>query len=84
MVSCPSGLTHIKKTMKIYVIDSNDLINIRVSHSGLEHLVTDFVTLVLFCIYSFYPVGLLHDAARFFLKIVQMWVSPLVHDAIHI
>ena len=32
--------------------------------------------------YSFYPV--LHVAARFFLNIVKMWVSPLVHDAIHI
>ena len=37
-------LTHIKKTMKMYVIDSNNLINIRVSHSGLDYLVTDFVT----------------------------------------
>ena len=44
MASRTSGLTHIKKTMKIYVIDSNNLINIRVSHSGLDHLVTDFVT----------------------------------------
>ena len=32
-----------KKTMKICVIDRNNLINIRVSHSGLDHLVTDFV-----------------------------------------
>ena len=81
MASCTSGLTHNKKTMKIYVIDSNNLINIRVSHSGLDHLVTDFVTFfVLICIYSFYPV--LHVAARFFRKIVKMWVSPLVHDAI--
>ena len=31
-------------TMKIYVFDSNNLINIRVSHLGLDHLVTDFVT----------------------------------------
>ena len=44
MESCTSGLTHIKKTMKIYVIDSNNLINIRVSNSGLDHFVTDFVT----------------------------------------
>ena len=43
MASCTSGLTHIKKTRKIYVIDSNNLINIRVSHSGLDHLVTDVV-----------------------------------------
>ena len=35
---------HIKKTMKMYVIDSTNLINIRVSHSGLYYLVTDFVT----------------------------------------
>ena len=35
---------------------------------------------MLICIYSFYPV--LHVAARFFLKIVKMWASPLVHDAI--
>ena len=83
MASCTSGLTHIEKTMKIHVIDSNNLINIRVSNSRLDHLVTDFVTFfVLICIYSFYPV--LHVAARFFLKIVKMWVSPLVHDAIHI
>ena len=48
---------------------------------SLDHLVTDFVTFfVLICIYSFYTV--LHVAARFFLKIVKMWVSPLVHDAI--
>ena len=38
------SLTHIKKTTKIDVIGSNNLINIRVSHSGLDHLVTDFVT----------------------------------------
>ena len=38
------GLTHIKKTVLIYVIDSKNLNNIRVSHSGLDHLVTDFVT----------------------------------------
>ena len=45
MASGTSGLTHIKKTMKInYVIDSNDLINIRVLHSGLDHFVTDFAT----------------------------------------
>ena len=44
MTSCTSGLTHIKKTLKMYVIDSHNLINIRVSHSGLDHLVTDFVT----------------------------------------
>ena len=37
---------NLKKTMKIYVIDSNNLINIRVSHSGLDHLVTDFVTIL--------------------------------------
>ena len=37
---------------------------------------------MLICIYSFYPV--LHAAARFFLKIVKMWVRPLVHDAIQI
>ena len=37
-------VTHIKKTMKIYVVDSNNLINITVSHSGLDYLVTDFVT----------------------------------------
>ena len=35
---------------------------------------------MLICIYSFNPV--LHVAARFFLKIVKMWVRPLVHDAI--
>ena len=28
----------------MYVIDSNNLINIRVSHSGLDYLVTEFVT----------------------------------------
>ena len=44
MASCTSGITHIKKTMKKCVIDSNNLINIRVSHLGLDHLVTDFVT----------------------------------------
>ena len=44
MASCTSGLTNIKNTMKLYVIDSNNLGNIRVSHSGLDHLVTDFVT----------------------------------------
>ena len=44
MASCTSGLTHIKKTMKIDVVDSNNLINIRVPHSGLDHLVTDLVT----------------------------------------
>ena len=44
MASCTSGLTHIKKTVKINVFDSNNSINIRVSHSGLDHLVTDFVT----------------------------------------
>ena len=83
MASCTSGLTHIKKTMTIFVIDSNNLINIRVSHSGLDHLVTDSVTFfVLICIYSFYTV--LHVAARFFLIIVKMWVSPLVHDTIHL
>ena len=85
MASWTSGLTHIKKTMKIFIskifIDSNNLINIQVSHSGLAHLITDFVTyLVVICIYSFYPVH--HVAARFFLKIVKMWASPLVHDAI--
>ena len=46
MALSTSGLTHIKKRMKIYVIASNNLINIRVSHSGLDHLVTDFVTLL--------------------------------------
>ena len=55
--------------MNIYVIDSNNLINI---HGFF----------VVICMYSFYP--LLHVAARFFLKIVKMWVSTLVHDAIHI
>ena len=79
MASCTSELTHHKKTMKIYVIDSNNLINIRASHSGLDHLVTDFV---LICIYSFYPV--LHIAARFFLNIAKVLASPLVHDAIHL
>ena len=44
MASYTSGLAHIKKTMEIYVIDSNNFINIRVSHSGLDHLVTEFVT----------------------------------------
>ena len=44
MASCTSGLAHIKKTIKMYVIDSNKLINIRVSHSGLDYLVTDLVT----------------------------------------
>ena len=45
MASCTSGLTHIKKNNEnIYVIESNNLINIRVSHSELDHLVTDFVT----------------------------------------
>ena len=44
MASRTSGLTHIKETAKIYVIDSNNLNNIRVSHSGLDHFVTDFVT----------------------------------------
>ena len=39
-----SGLTHIKKTRKMYDIDCNNLINIRVSHSGLDYLVTDVVT----------------------------------------
>ena len=43
MASCTSWLTHIKKTTKMYVIDSHNLINIRVSHSGLDYLVTDFV-----------------------------------------
>ena len=79
MASCTSGLTNIKKTMRIYVFDSNNLINIQVPHSGLDHLVTDFVVI---CIYSFHPV--LYVAARFFLKIVKMWVRPLVHDATHI
>ena len=37
---------------------------------------------VLICIYSFYHV--LHVAARFFLKIVKMWVSPLVLHAIQL
>ena len=37
---------------------------------------------MLICIYSFYPV--LHVTSRFFLKIVKMWVSPLVHDAIQL
>ena len=44
MASCTSGLTHIKKTMQMYVIDSNNLINIRVSQSELDYLVTDVVT----------------------------------------
>ena len=40
------GIMHkwAKKTMKMYVINSNNLINIRVSDSGLDYLVTDFVT----------------------------------------
>ena len=38
--------------MKIYVFDSNSLINIRVSHSGLDHLVTDFVTLLCEFVFS--------------------------------
>ena len=42
--------TH-KKTMKIYVIDSKNLSNIRVSNSGLDHLVTDFVTFL--CLFVF-------------------------------
>ena len=62
----------------MYVIDSNNLIKIRVSHSGLDYLVTDFVTSLLIGIYSFYHV--LHVAARFLFKIVKMWVSPLVLD----
>ena len=37
---------------------------------------------MLICFNSFYHV--LHVAARFLLKIVKMWVNPLVHDAIHI
>ena len=44
MASCTSGLIHIKKTMKMDVIDSSNLINLRVSHSGIDYLVTDFVT----------------------------------------
>ena len=51
MASCTSGLTHIKKTMKMNVIDSNNLINIRVSHSELDYLVTDFVTFL--CLFVF-------------------------------
>ena len=51
MASCTSRLTHIKKTIKIYVIDSNNLINIRVSHSGLDHLVTDFVTFLYYFVF---------------------------------
>ena len=65
--------------MEICVIDSNNLINTQVSHLGLDHLVTDFV---LICIYLFYTV--LHVAAQFFLEIVKIWFSPLVHDAIHL
>ena len=44
MATCTSGLTHIKTTRKIHGIDSNNLINIRVSHSGLDHFVTNVVT----------------------------------------
>ena len=82
MASCTSGLTHIKKTMQIYVFDSNNLINIRVNTFRVRSFGHWFCYLfVLICIYSFYPV--LHVAARFFLKIVKMWVRPLVHDANH-
>ena len=38
------GIMHIKKTLKKYLIDSNNLIIIRVSYSGLDYLVTDVVT----------------------------------------
>ena len=51
MASCTSGLTHIKKTMKIYVIVSNNFINIRVSHLGLDHLVTDFVSILCYFVF---------------------------------
>ena len=68
MASCTRELTHIQKTMEIYVIDS------------FGHWFC--YLFVVICIYSFYPV--LHVAVRFFLKIVKMWVSPLVHDAIHL
>ena len=55
MASCTiSGLTHIKKTIKIHVFGSNNLINIRVSHSGLDHLVTDFATVL--CYFVFTPI----------------------------
>ena len=35
---------NVNNNKELHVIDSNNLINIRVSHSGLDHLVTDFVT----------------------------------------
>ena len=58
---------HWKKTNEIYVIDSNNLINIWVSHSGSDHFGHWFCYVFVFiCIYSFYPV--LHVAARFFSK----------------
>ena len=82
MASCTSGLSHIKKTMKLYVIDSNNLINIRVSQSGLDHLVTDFVT---FCVNLYlFVLSCTSCYSAIFLKIVKMWVSPLVHDAIQL
>ena len=65
----------------MYVIDSYNFINIRVSHSGLDNFGHRFCYhSVLICIYSFYHV--LHVAARFLHKIVKMRASTLVHDAI--
>ena len=66
--------------MKINVIDSNNLINKRVSHSGLDHLVIDFVTFLLICIYSFYPV--LHVAVLFFSQI-QIKLCNMIYKIVH-
>ena len=85
MASCTSGLTHIKKTRKIHDIDSNNLINIRVSHPGLDQglfilsLVRPFrhwccYLFVVICIYSFYPV--LHVAAN--RQNVGAWCHPYI------
>ena len=77
LASCTSGLTYIKKSMKIYVIDGNNF-NIRVSHSGLDHLVTDFVT---FCVNLYlFVLSCTSCCCAIFSRNLQ----TVVHDAIPI
>ena len=83
MASRTSGLTHIKKNNENIChwwqqLDQYTSFTFRVR--PFDHWFC--YLFVIICIYSFYPV--LHVAARFFRKIVKMWVSPLVHDAIQL
>ena len=59
------------KNNETYVIDSSDLINIPVSHSWLDHLVTGFVT----CLCSFVFI-------RFILYLLHRDFVPKIKSAI--